>query len=1392
LFSGAGEIEVFRVYNYLLFDDMSDVLWKYECFDEYTGDGWTSNAGTDIYNFYSYGDYLATYSPDPELLKIKMPLSPEIGINSMVLPTLFPTPFVLNEPPYEITALNLDPGSPSLYKDEYNSTTIDLSFSSDSDVNMTFNMFGLYNHLPSDIELNSTSVEAFWTPSYIEDKYLQLPPTINLYKSNNPYFNSHYTTLNGILDPNDNAFWAACQIRNYLQTQFSFPMDPDLYNPAPEGTDVVEWFCETEQGVWSDFASAFCAFARAFGISSRFVDGFNSFMIEEFTDPYEPPGENVGFAIKYKNLYNWAEIYVPTDISGNGKWVQFDIFDTFGGGGGGPILGGNYNITITTDQTSYIRPDTATITANINSNTDPINNITITFRDYTTGRIFGQNITDINGITSIQADFNTSEVMGPHLIEARYDLFTAGYNLTTILGDLSIVLNDVNPGEINVSDSLPNDTNVMGVVTDPLNGRGIEGPELNIRVFNKGTNNELLNAFTPPAINTTSGGDFNDILNVFNETAGIYEVRADLDGTWWVDTPIGPRSYAFLCLLFQVPYFPFLNSSNRMDFNITKALDILFYIDGMPSNYPISPPNYPIISRYQNLNLTARVVSVTTGPMPNRRVDFYDYSRNNYSIGFDITDANGYASINYPIGDNSAAGPNLLYARIGLQDNYSYFILNEEPTINIISGPTPQVINRTGAGDTQFSIVGIIYDSTNNSLPISYSEITLTLLKDGSNYSSYLVPSESYPYQTDSTGFFDLTFEVAPNTPPGNYTLRLDFNGTINLDNPYSFQFNLLFFNTSSLFSNDLKVEAESTMLFWINGTANTDFDNPRINRNDDLELTVYIHTAGVPIDNGELVRFYDITQDNLFIGSDLTIGGIATVVYDTDVNTVAGPHLIYATWNNEYNYSYFVLDAPVTFDLDIWPQNREISKFGSFDRTFYIQGYLNDSLNFKPIKYGEISIHLFDAGSEVFNGLVLESGSYQSNQFGQIYAEFSVNDFVTTGNYTIEVWFNGTFLYSSPNNIFNEHNFDLSYINTSAKADYQLRVYDPNNIDIHLWINGTVTLPSYYEWDGNFPEQFYRGQDINFTVFIAQNGSAVDISTVRIYNIFNNSYLLDNYTYDGSELPPGYHTFLIKTDSWHAGLHYIKINWSTYITFNTTYVIINEPISISAFIDDLDHRILRNVDSFSVSGTVQDSGYLLRGLLLNIVLLDNTLTDVSSLYLIGPRVLTIDNDGSYQFFNSIDIDCPQGEYYLNITFTGGLNDLGIFQSDYMVHSNSSLIPIDITAGTYIIGNYDTLYIKSGFYENDELYVYGTLHWDNGSIIANKQVNVTIRDQYGAILATNTDLTDGSGFFNISFTVGLWDEDTTEVSTNFYPEDSYPYPENTFIISTEQRVYRQP
>ncbi|NVM38345.1 MAG: hypothetical protein HWN81_22310, partial [Candidatus Lokiarchaeota archaeon] len=778
--AGAGDIEIFRVYNYASLNNMRDVLWKFECFDEYTGDGWHSTASTDIYDFYGYGDYYSIYAPDPELLKIKKPVpTPEIGINSMVIPTLFPNPYVMEG---SVNAPNLNPASTTLYKTEYNCTILDLSFNSNDGVNMTYEMFGL--HLPTDQEINSNAVEAAYTPSYIKDKYLQLPPTIDIYKSNNPYFNTHFNNLDAIINPSDNTFTVANKIKNYLNTNFDIPRSIDDYNPAPEGVDTVEWFCQTRIGVYSDFASAFCAFSRAFGVASRFVDGFNSIQIEEFYDNDE--GQDT-FVIKYENLYNWAEIYVPMDVSGTGQWIQFDIEPI-------TILGGDYSITVDSDKTTISsRPDTATITATISSLTDPVDGLTVTFTDVTTGQDLGQDITDINGEASILFDIDNLHVVGPHIIEAKYDDRNYNHTIIEILGDISVLLTTVNPGEINISDSQLDSTNIQGYVYDPINGERVKDAEVNIILFHKGTNNEEVNAFNPSSITTDENGDFNEFLDL-NPTvpAGQYEIRADFNGTW-------------ILYGFPYPIFSISNSSNRMELNITKSLDVLFYIDGIPTDNPTSP----LVSRTQTLTLTARMVSVVHGPISNKSVYFYDYSRGDVLIGSNLSDINGYASVNYFVGDYCVAGPNLLYARIGLQENYSYFVLNEVPTINIISGPTPRVINRTGEGATQFNIVGEIYDSTNNSLPISYSEITLTLLKGGVNYSSYLAPSEGYPYQTDSAGNFDLTFGVASNTPPGNYTLRLDFNGTINLlSYPYPYHFNLPSLTTSTYFSNDLKIEA--------------------------------------------------------------------------------------------------------------------------------------------------------------------------------------------------------------------------------------------------------------------------------------------------------------------------------------------------------------------------------------------------------------------------------------------------------------------------------------------------------------------------------------------------------------------------------------------------------
>ncbi|MCK4688047.1 MAG: hypothetical protein KAT66_07945, partial [Candidatus Lokiarchaeota archaeon] len=131
--------------------------------------------------------------------------------------------------------------------------------------------------------------------------------------------------------------------------------------------------------------------------------------------------------------------------------------------------------------------------------------------------------------------------------------------------------------------------------------------------------------------------------------------------------------------------------------------------------------------------------------------------------------------------------------------------------------------------------------------------------------------------------------------------------------------------------------------------------------------------------------------------------------------------------------------------------------------------------------------------------------------------------------------------------------------------------------------------------------------------------------------------------------------------------------------------------------------------------------------------------------------------------------------------------------SDYMVHNSSSDISIKIIAGTYIIGFYDTLYDKEDWYFNDELWVYGYLYWDNGTPIENMYINATVRDGNGNILETLLSIqTDAFGFFNVTFTVGAW-EDDTEIWVYFYPEDISNFgPAGTYVQIIEQQVFRPP
>jgi len=1360
------DVEVFRVYDYNNFNEMMTKLWKFESFDEYTGDGWHSSAAKQIFDYYTYFNH-SMYHPAQDIISIKMPLNPNPGLNSMVIPSLFPNPYIMEGSvytyPYSMTGL------PSLYKDDFNCTTLDIDFepSTQGDVNMTYELFGL--DLPTSAEIDAMAVEPSYVSPAIKSKYLQLKgDTLDVYINNNDDFAYYVNEINSTITSSDNAFIIADKIRSYLQYNFIKITNPSQYNPAPQGYDHVEWFCEQGIGYWADFTSAFCAFARVFGVPSRFVDGFNSFAIQEIYDPAE--WKNT-FMINRSNMYTWAEVYVPTDTFGNGKWVQMDVYyDSYLGN---PPTLDNYLLVLNTNSTSGYRGNSINLTATLTLDGIPVENEIINFFDLTSFQSLGQSSTNLNGEASVLVDIDDTYVVGPHNISAYFNPNVGDSIIYTVYGDIEVNLQNINPQEVNVSiDTL---TNIQGYVYDPVANTNVGGTTVNVRLFYKGTDIEVPSWTFD---NTFHDADFNGFFDIYididiNAPVGQYDLRVDTNGSWY-----------------GLPFASgFVNdSSNRMDFNITKGVlkFVLFYINDVPSIIPDSPS----VNRFTNLTLKAKVVNDTNDPLPNQNVQFFDY-RTGIQIGANTTDVNGITTYKYFVNNLMTTGPNLLYAKIGTAENYSYFILNEEPIINLLSGPIPRVINRTatGATNTFFNIEGELLDATTGR-PIRNSMLDLKLLRSGMDYSPYLIPFNTI--WTDFNGYFNVWFEVASNTPTGNYTLRLDFNGTIDRtghpEPSAQIFFNLPYINTSSTFTNELMVTTPTTLTFnlWIDGFTSNDYNQPLIYRNGFVNLSVYLEWGGIPIGDGEWVDFYDLTQD-IPIGSTQTINGHTSIIYSTDLFTVAGPHQIYASWGSNYNYSYFILDAPITLNLESGPSPNVVARSDPGIRNFNLQGYVNDSTNGIPIKYARIFVYMFDQSLIDYSGyLNLENGFLRLDESGEFDLTYSVSSSTPEQNYTIIIAFDGWFMYSWPFIQYNEHNFFLGGFSNFTDNDIgnlDLQVYDPENLDILLSVEGNPTLPFYD--DLNPPETYYFGDTIHVQVQLV-HPQPFDFRTVYIYDDYTN-FLLDSYTFSSGST--GFVQFNLSTNDLHAGLLRFRVNYHTFSGFNTTYIVINETISISINVDR--NVVQRNFHQFNVNGVLQQNGTNLNGLEIGLILWDIGIGDVSGyLNLNGPQFRTV-YGGNYLYDNNgIFLSCPQDNYYIAIVSTGSLNDVGISLTNYM-ETVASSIRINITAGTNINGNYDTRVVKDQFYFGDDLYVVGFLNWDNGTAMVGMEVNVTIRDINGNVIATAVGFTDFSGFFNITIIIGSW-PDNAEVWVTFYPEENFSAPNYYYVEFFEIEMYRVP
>ncbi|MHA2128650.1 MAG: transglutaminase-like domain-containing protein, partial [Promethearchaeota archaeon] len=992
------EREVFRVYDYDSVFDIQNNLWKLECFDEFNEYEWLSTAATAVTSFTTLSDYYSHYSSE-DILELKIPISPENpGQFSMVIPSLFPYPHIMED---TVSSPNLDPSSPILIKDDFNSSIINLNYNAGGSVNLTYDLFG--ESLPTEQDITASAVIVTNpSPEYlnISTQFTQLPPTINDYINSHPFFESHYNNLKLIIDPvNDNDYDIANKIKSYLQNNFIFGWDAVLNDPPGDTEDVVEWFCEKGEGLFAEFASAFVVFARAFNVSSRFVDGYRTQFNGQVDEVYDNIEGKNAVQIKYKHLYNWAEVYIPTDITGRGNWIQFDIDPEQSGQG-------QFDLNLNSNFTAGFRGEVANLTAILSSPTGAsIVNRTISFVDVTYGMtVIGQELTDQNGQATFLLNINNSQVVGPHVIAASFYNLASDNASYIVYGNINVNLTSVNPPIINRS--ISNSTFIQGNVFDPNAKQGVDFATVEFLLFDSGTNNKIANPFDIIYTNTDSAGNFDTVINVDPSVLkGGYDVRVDFNGSW------GGIPLAFGIMS---------NSSSRIPINVTEEglFTLLFSINGTPTDYPFSPiiGNLINVNRFQDLNLSVTLIdTVTKLPVSGEVVEFYDYSNGNVLIGTDVTNSFGNASFLYNIGPTNKSGPTLVYAKVGINKNYSYYIVNEPIWINIISFSDPLEVDLAGVGPSQFNIQCNLIDAFAN--PISFSPLILRMNRSFTDYTGFLIPGIPVTPVTPGSNFYNFNRGVLASTPINNYTLRLEFSGIFDFSSyPYAATFNLPAFNNTIEVPRQVRIydNNDIQIYFYIEGNPTRVFyDNfnppQKYNPGDTANFTVNVVHGGT----------------NPAFGTNITI-------WDEFTNTLLDTHVFLGG----YGYWEFYIST-FSFDSGIHKIRVQFEDFPTINTTFII---INKSVNFNlnPIP-GKI---IRNSDSLTVSGDVFDSG------IGLRGLRVSLQLLNNTGGNVSQYLIGSSVDFTAPNGYFQ---FDISSISIGCpQGSYFVRVD----------FNGSIFLP--------------------------------------------------------------------------------------------------------------------------------------------------------------------------------------------------------------------------------------------------------------------------------------------------------------------------------------------
>ena len=454
----------------------------------------------------------------------------------------------------------------------------------------------------------------------------------------------------------------------------------------------------------------------------------------------------------------------------------------------------------------------------------------------------------------------------------------------------------------------------------------------------------------------------------------------------------------------------------------------------------------------------------------------------------------------------------------------------------MFSGPDPTTIEIIPSGGSQqFNIQGQITDEAGN--PISYTEIRLKLLRGGLDYSGYLNPQQAYPYITGPDGNFNLNFQVDETTPIGNYSLRLDFNGTfvfeqfLDPNNQYPFTFNLNYFSNASLFQNELKVIDPSQVEIFLSVEGNptrTLYDNfnkpQRYKSGEEAHFQVIITQSGSNPLPGTRVRIIDVYQNTVLDEYLFQISSPNFIQFNISINNTnfnfGGIHKInvrlYDPSNQPYprvNSTFIVINKTMTFDNPTITTNIIQRNDGGFS----VSGNMRD--NGIGIRGLWVRLLLFDE-NYVNASKYLIGGNVYALTDNNGYFRFDINTIrfdCIQGPYQLRIDFNGSIQIIEvpgidyiPNYMINASS---NYVNLNVTAGTyisQVNYYTQSGLALDKWINNDILyIIGNLNWDNS---SGMVGFKVNVTVQLL-DGTVIAYNDTTITDTsgqFNASLIID------------------------------------------------------------------------------------------------------------------------------------------------------------------------------------------------------------------------------------------------------------------------------------------